>query len=101
MKYYLGVDVGGTKTHALIADDTGQALGFATGGPGNWEGVGYDGLTRVLLECLRACAATGWDQDRPDCRSRLGYRRLRLAFRAPGSLERHPAARIDLSAGDR
>ncbi len=50
MKYYLGVDVGGTKTHALITDETGQALGFATGGPGNWEGVGYDGLTRVLLE---------------------------------------------------
>jgi N-acetylglucosamine kinase-like BadF-type ATPase len=50
MKYYLGVDVGGTKTHALIADENGQALGFATGGPGNWEGVGYDGLTRVLLD---------------------------------------------------
>jgi len=49
MKYFLGVDVGGTKTHALIADETGQALGFATGGPGNWESVGYDGLTRVLL----------------------------------------------------
>jgi N-acetylglucosamine kinase-like BadF-type ATPase len=50
MKYYLGVDVGGTKTHALIADENGQALGFATGGPGNWDGVGYDGLTRVLLD---------------------------------------------------
>jgi N-acetylglucosamine kinase-like BadF-type ATPase len=55
MKYFLGVDVGGTKTHALIADDTGQALGFATGGPGNWESVGYDGLTRVLLDVC-ACA---------------------------------------------
>jgi N-acetylglucosamine kinase-like BadF-type ATPase len=50
MNYYLGVDVGGTKTHALIADESGQALGFAMGGPGNWEGVGYEGLTRVLLE---------------------------------------------------
>jgi N-acetylglucosamine kinase-like BadF-type ATPase len=50
MQYYLGVDVGGSKTHALIANETGQALGFATGGPGNWEGVGYEGLTRVLLE---------------------------------------------------
>jgi len=50
MKYYLGVDVGGTKTHALIADETGQAVGFASGGPGNWEVVGYDGLTSVLLE---------------------------------------------------
>jgi N-acetylglucosamine kinase-like BadF-type ATPase len=52
MKYYLGVDVGGTKTHALLADETGQALGLATGGPGNWEGVGYAGLTRVLLEVI-------------------------------------------------
>ena len=60
MRYFLGVDVGGTKTHALIADETGQALGFATGGPGNWEGVGYDGLTRVLLEVTgRAMRSAG------------------------------------------
>ena len=60
MKYFLGVDVGGTKTHALIADDAGQALGFATGGPGNWEGVGYDGLRRVLLEvCTAAIRQAG------------------------------------------
>jgi N-acetylglucosamine kinase-like BadF-type ATPase len=50
MKYYLGVDVGGSKTHALIADESGQAVGFAKDGPGNWEGVGYDGLTKVLKE---------------------------------------------------
>jgi N-acetylglucosamine kinase-like BadF-type ATPase len=49
MRYFLGVDVGGTKTHALVTDESGQALGFATGGCGNWEGVGYEGLTRVLL----------------------------------------------------
>jgi N-acetylglucosamine kinase-like BadF-type ATPase len=55
IKYYLGVDVGGTKTHVMIADETGQALGLATGGPGNWEGVGYAGLTRVLLE-VTGCA---------------------------------------------
>jgi len=54
MKYYLGVDVGGSKTHALIADDTGQARGFATVGPGNWESVGYDGLTRVLRIVTKA-----------------------------------------------
>ncbi len=49
MRYFLGVDVGGTKTHALVTDESGQALGFVTGGCGNWEGVGYEGLTRVLL----------------------------------------------------
>jgi N-acetylglucosamine kinase-like BadF-type ATPase len=54
-RFFLGVDVGGTKTHALIADETGQAVGFAVGGPGNWEGVGYDGLTRVLLD-VTGCA---------------------------------------------
>jgi N-acetylglucosamine kinase-like BadF-type ATPase len=64
MKTFLGVDVGGTKTHALIADDTGQTLGFATGGPGNWEVVGYNGLTRVLLDVTsRAMKLAGVNVD--------------------------------------
>ena len=50
MKYFLGVDVGGTKTHALVADENGTVLGFAQAGPGNWEAVGYNGLTRTLTE---------------------------------------------------
>jgi N-acetylglucosamine kinase-like BadF-type ATPase len=50
MRYFLGVDAGGTKTHALIADETGEAVGFSLAGPGNWESVGYDGLTKNLLE---------------------------------------------------
>ena len=49
MEYFLGVDAGGTKTHALIADETGQAVGFGLAGPGNWESVGYDVLTKNLL----------------------------------------------------
>src|SRR5512141_633208 len=48
MCYFLGVDVGGTKTHALVADDHGQALGFSEGGSGNHQGVGYKGLRNVL-----------------------------------------------------
>lgn len=47
-QYFLGVDIGGTKSHALIADQSGQALGFGEGGPGNPEGVGYDGMADVL-----------------------------------------------------
>ena len=49
MDYYLGVDIGGTKSHALIADSEGNALGFGTYGPGNHEEVGYEGLKVALL----------------------------------------------------
>jgi len=52
MDYFLGVDVGGSKTHALISDETGLVVGFASGGPGNWEGIGYHGLTKVLLDVI-------------------------------------------------
>ena len=34
MKYFLGVDIGGTKSHALIADENGQAVGFGQAGAG-------------------------------------------------------------------
>ncbi len=51
MNYYLGVDIGATKSHALIADETGQAVGFGAGGPGNYEGVGWDGL-RITLQLI-------------------------------------------------
>jgi N-acetylglucosamine kinase-like BadF-type ATPase len=50
MHYYLGVDIGGSKSHALIADEAGQALGFGHAGPGNHEVVDYDGLSNVLRE---------------------------------------------------
>jgi len=50
MNYFLGVDAGGTKTHALIADETGAAVGFGLAGPGNWESIGYDGFTENLLD---------------------------------------------------
>jgi N-acetylglucosamine kinase-like BadF-type ATPase len=50
MRYFLGVDAGGTKTHALVADENGETVGFGLAGPGNWEAVGYDGLTKNLLD---------------------------------------------------
>jgi N-acetylglucosamine kinase-like BadF-type ATPase len=49
-QYFLGVDVGSSKTHALIADDQGNTLGFGRGGAGNHEGVGYEGLEKALQE---------------------------------------------------
>jgi N-acetylglucosamine kinase-like BadF-type ATPase len=46
--FYLGVDIGGSKSHALLVDEQGQVIGFGEAGPGNHEVVGYDGLTAAL-----------------------------------------------------
>jgi N-acetylglucosamine kinase-like BadF-type ATPase len=56
-RYFLGVDIGGTKSHALIADEHGRAVGFAEAGPGNHEVVGYDGLRAVLQAITDAALA--------------------------------------------
>jgi len=52
MRYYLGADLGATKTHTLIVDETGRALGFGESGPANHESVGYDGMFRSMYDGL-------------------------------------------------
>ncbi len=56
--YFLGIDIGGTKSHVLIADATGQVVGFAEGGPGNHEDVGYEGLTETLNDITQEALLT-------------------------------------------
>lgn len=51
MTYFLGVDVGATKTHALIMDSMGRVCALGEAGTGNPEIIGYDGLARVLMKC--------------------------------------------------
>ncbi len=51
-QYFLGVDAGGTKTHALIINENGQAIGFGRGGRGNWEGIGLEGLNKALKTAI-------------------------------------------------
>jgi N-acetylglucosamine kinase-like BadF-type ATPase len=53
MNYYLGADLGATKTHTLIVDETGRALGFAESGPGNHEDIGYDGMLESMQQGLQ------------------------------------------------
>ncbi len=50
MKYFLGVDVGSSKTHAIIADESGRCVGFGKAWGGNHQVVGYDGFENVLKE---------------------------------------------------
>ena len=52
MPYYLGADLGATKTHTLIIDETGRALGFGESGPGNHESVGYEGMYQAMHQGL-------------------------------------------------
>ncbi len=46
--YLLGVDVGNTKTHALIANTDGEAIGFAEIGCGSYEMLGTEGYADAL-----------------------------------------------------
>src|SRR5512133_2484965 len=63
MKYFLGIDVGSSKTHALIVDETGQCLGLGNSGGGNHQSVGYERLAEVLNQSFEeVCQMTGVTQ---------------------------------------
>ncbi|MEZ4515132.1 MAG: BadF/BadG/BcrA/BcrD ATPase family protein [Chloroflexota bacterium] len=101
MRYFLGVDVGNSKSHALIADENGRSLGFGTAGPGSWEAVGWDGAAAVLHDIVaQAVAMAGitreqiagagfgfagydWPEDKPghtQLVASLGLMQARVAF---------------------
>jgi N-acetylglucosamine kinase-like BadF-type ATPase len=51
---FLGIDIGGTKTHALLVDSHGHAAGFGSSGPGNPDSVGHDGMAAAMEQALAA-----------------------------------------------
>jgi N-acetylglucosamine kinase-like BadF-type ATPase len=51
--YFLGVDIGGTKSDALIASQDGHIAGIGRAGCGNWESIGYEGMAGVLQKITR------------------------------------------------
>lgn len=60
MHYFLGIDLGGTKSHLAIADETGMVVGFGQAGPGNHQVIGYKGMLLAMQEGLaQALAASG------------------------------------------
>lgn len=64
MTYFLGVDVGASKSHALVADQSGQVVGSGQGGPGNHESIGIDGFSDVLHGIVnQALEAAGVNRD--------------------------------------
>lgn len=51
MKYYLGVDGGGSKTYTLIADESGRIVGKGNSGNGNHQ-VDYEAAKRNIRESV-------------------------------------------------
>jgi N-acetylglucosamine kinase-like BadF-type ATPase len=57
-RYFLGIDIGATKSHALIADERGNVVGFGYTGPGNWETVGWERTRQVFHEITEMAVAS-------------------------------------------
>jgi N-acetylglucosamine kinase-like BadF-type ATPase len=59
-RYVLGVDIGSSKTHALVVREDGELLGAGEAGGGNHQTVGYTGLVAALRAAsAQALAAAG------------------------------------------
>lgn len=89
MNYFLGADIGATKTAALICDEHGRAAGSGIGGPGNPEDIGYEGMEKAIRQAvgealheakIQMNALTGagfgiggfdWDSDEDDMRAAI------------------------------
>jgi len=57
MPAFLGVDIGNTKSHALIADADGHLLGVGTSGSGSPEVLGYEHFGNTLRAMLKEALA--------------------------------------------
>jgi N-acetylglucosamine kinase-like BadF-type ATPase len=64
VRYYLGLDAGGTKTFCLIGDEAGHVLGFGRGGTGNYESYGPDPAREEISKAVsNALKETGLTLD--------------------------------------
>lgn len=57
MRYVLGLDGGGTKTVAVVADETGNVLGWGQSGPMNISFVSLELATRSVTEAITTALA--------------------------------------------
>jgi len=52
MRYYLGLDAGGTKTFCLVGNEEGRVLGFGRGATGNYEAFGIDAAAAEIRKAV-------------------------------------------------
>ena len=56
----VGVDAGGSKTLALVADASGRVVGRGSAGSANYQGIGFTAAAAALSEAIAgALAAAG------------------------------------------
>lgn len=52
MQYFLGLDAGGTKTAAVIIDETSKVIAEARGGPANYHNIGIDQVHKNVYRTI-------------------------------------------------
>jgi N-acetylglucosamine kinase-like BadF-type ATPase len=58
---FLGIDIGSTKSHALVANAEGRALGLGMGGSGNPDIIGLDKMSELIRKITtRAVQQAGY-----------------------------------------
>lgn len=63
MKYVIGIDGGGTKTHALLLDEQGQIRATASGSTANYHATGYEQTVSTLYELIHRLTGQASLQD--------------------------------------
>ncbi len=84
--YFLGVDIGGSQSHAVISTSDGQIIGFGQAGAGNHETVSFDGLAGLLISITAEVLA----YTRTNYPGALGACRAGITRRAPGAPRSRP-----------
>lgn len=79
MKYFLGIDGGGTKTRAMLVNADGLVIGEGESGPANYHNVGLpDAMAHMQQATARAWQASGIPVRMPD-RAFLGCAGIKSA----------------------
>lgn len=55
MRYYCGIDGGGTKTAAVLTDENGKEYAASGAGGSSWRSVGIQGTAELFAEQIRSC----------------------------------------------
>lgn len=69
---YLGVDGGGTKTHAVVTDQAGRELGEGFAGSSNYHDRGVDGARAAIAQAVAAARRAAGIESHPFTAAFLG-----------------------------